>query len=227
MKNLPSDRNVWNFTLIELLVVVAIIGILLSILIPSLAKSRELTRRSVCKSNHHQFYISISMFAEDNDGKFDLPARKNGPVQFIKNNDKVLLEPYIDWSVTDCPNIPGNMSTIAKKNTETTFILLLAGMGPADDLTNFTDWESAQTLTAENDLVILADWNENSGGTWNSRTTHGKSGLILNYSGGTPKDIGSEGTVITKLNGSSEWRSINKMKPYAANTSHPNVEYWW
>ncbi|MCH2208096.1 MAG: prepilin-type N-terminal cleavage/methylation domain-containing protein [Lentisphaerales bacterium] len=40
-----------KFTLMELLIVIAIIGILTSILLPSLHKAREKTKSAVCKSN--------------------------------------------------------------------------------------------------------------------------------------------------------------------------------
>ena len=42
-----------KFTLIELLFVVAILGILISILMPSLSKARKSAASSVCKSNEH------------------------------------------------------------------------------------------------------------------------------------------------------------------------------
>ncbi|MCM8532001.1 MAG: type II secretion system GspH family protein [Lentisphaeraceae bacterium] len=42
------------FTLIELLFVIAVIGILLTLLLPSLSKSREITKRAVCLSNLSQ-----------------------------------------------------------------------------------------------------------------------------------------------------------------------------
>jgi prepilin-type N-terminal cleavage/methylation domain-containing protein/prepilin-type processing-associated H-X9-DG protein len=51
-----------GFTLIELLVVVAIIGLLTSILLPSLAKSRQQGKRAVCAANLHQMGVAMSMY---------------------------------------------------------------------------------------------------------------------------------------------------------------------
>src|SRR5262249_40367050 len=54
--------------LVELLVVVAIIGVLVSILLPSLRKAREAARATVCMSNMRQVYIAFAAYAADNRG---------------------------------------------------------------------------------------------------------------------------------------------------------------
>ncbi|MCM8525180.1 MAG: prepilin-type N-terminal cleavage/methylation domain-containing protein [Lentisphaeraceae bacterium] len=57
-----------SFTLIELLVVVAILGILISMLLPALAKSRMKVRQVHCLSNMKQVLASAYMYATDNQG---------------------------------------------------------------------------------------------------------------------------------------------------------------
>ena len=54
-----------KFTLIELLVVVAIIGILTSLLLPSLSNARATSRAVVCKSNQKNMYLGYYMHSED------------------------------------------------------------------------------------------------------------------------------------------------------------------
>jgi prepilin-type N-terminal cleavage/methylation domain-containing protein/prepilin-type processing-associated H-X9-DG protein len=54
------------FTLIELLVVVAIIGILASLLLPVLGKSRQAAQRTVCVSQSKQISLAYAMYTDDN-----------------------------------------------------------------------------------------------------------------------------------------------------------------
>jgi len=54
------------FTLIELLVVVAIIALLISILLPSLSRAREITKRAVCASNARGIGQSMKVYSSDN-----------------------------------------------------------------------------------------------------------------------------------------------------------------
>lgn len=58
-------RRLKAFTLIELLVVVAIIGILIAILIPSLSRAKERTRQVTCATNLHGYGIALQSYLVD------------------------------------------------------------------------------------------------------------------------------------------------------------------
>ena len=66
------------FTLIELLVVVAIIAILASLLLPAMVRSKEQSRRTVCKNNLRQFVLGQLLIAGDNGERFPSALRNNG-----------------------------------------------------------------------------------------------------------------------------------------------------
>lgn len=53
------------FTLVELLVVIGIIGLLLSVILPSLNKARQQARKTACVSNLHQIGTTIHAYAHD------------------------------------------------------------------------------------------------------------------------------------------------------------------
>ncbi|MDD7984670.1 type II secretion system protein [Lentisphaera marina] len=65
-----------TFSLIEVLVVVAIIGILASLLMPALKKSRESARRVLCLSTLKQHHIAINLYSGDNNSH--LPSNFTG-----------------------------------------------------------------------------------------------------------------------------------------------------
>ena len=59
-----------GFTLIELLVVISIIALLIAILLPALAKARELANRAVCSVNIRSLIQSMIIYAQDNSQMF-------------------------------------------------------------------------------------------------------------------------------------------------------------
>jgi prepilin-type N-terminal cleavage/methylation domain-containing protein len=70
---MPRSRA---FTLIELLVVIAIIALLIALLLPSLARVKEITRRTICGTNLKSQGTALATYAQQyNDA---LPAFSNG-----------------------------------------------------------------------------------------------------------------------------------------------------
>ena len=90
------------FTLIELLVVIAIIALLISILLPSLSRARELSKRLVCASNIKGIGTSAKIYANDNTEQWPIPPFKSkdlydNPVDYL--NDSRFFFSSSRWNV--------------------------------------------------------------------------------------------------------------------------------
>ena len=69
-------RRTKGFTLVELLVVIAIIALLIAILLPSLARARELSKRTVCGTQLKAVGGAAVMYGNDNAGSWMIPPHK-------------------------------------------------------------------------------------------------------------------------------------------------------
>jgi len=89
-----------GFTLIELLVVIAIIALLMSILMPALARVKDQARTIGCRANLRQWNIFFSMYTEDYNGRFQ-PGTGSGHTFHWMNT----LRPYYknDHKIRCCP----------------------------------------------------------------------------------------------------------------------------
>jgi len=89
------------FTLIELLVVIAIVGLLLSILTPSLIKARSTAMRLACRHNLKQINLAVNLYANANDDTYPcaedpLPA---GYWLWMGRGWRSFVEPYLSGHI--------------------------------------------------------------------------------------------------------------------------------
>jgi prepilin-type N-terminal cleavage/methylation domain-containing protein/prepilin-type processing-associated H-X9-DG protein len=65
-----NPRQHGAFTLVELLVVIAVIGVLASLLLPSLAQTKSQAQAAFCQNNTRQLILGCLMYCDDNGGFF-------------------------------------------------------------------------------------------------------------------------------------------------------------
>jgi len=119
------------FTLVELLVVVGIMALLLSVLMPALAKARQQSKAVVCLSNLRQMAIAAHTYASNNNDYYPIgylsdpnpmdPIAINECWDFkhIKNWDTLeqTVEPGILWqgetvmAIQQCPSFKGDANS--------------------------------------------------------------------------------------------------------------------
>ena len=109
------SRRRQAFTLIELLVVIAIIGILASMLLPTLSRALAKAKRIKCVANMRQIGTGLIMFAQDNDDRLPWQLTPSGQIEHFGKHYAVdpgsvfacrglkreIVTPKILWSPCD------------------------------------------------------------------------------------------------------------------------------
>jgi prepilin-type N-terminal cleavage/methylation domain-containing protein/prepilin-type processing-associated H-X9-DG protein len=105
----PRTKNIGarGFTLVELLVVIGIITLLLGILMPSLSKVRQISRRMVCKTQLHDIALAFRMYLDDS--RNVMPPAEGTPYSVTDLTQTVYLgRPPIVYYLGSYLNVPSD-----------------------------------------------------------------------------------------------------------------------
>jgi prepilin-type N-terminal cleavage/methylation domain-containing protein len=143
-------KKLQAFTLIELLVVIAIIALLISILLPSLSRARELSKRTVCSANLRGIGQAMYIYAQDDPGLFpvisDVRTQNDGQMVLFRLQDRT-TEP----STTGIPSPTVDLWSLVRQNNTTPKQFICPSTtdspDPAQDSLAYYDFESARNLS--------------------------------------------------------------------------------
>ncbi|HZW35206.1 MAG TPA: DUF1559 domain-containing protein, partial [Isosphaeraceae bacterium] len=113
-----QSRRRTAFTLIELRVVIAIIGVLVSLLLPAVQQSREAARRTQCNNHLKQITLAIHNFEN---AQQTLPSSRLGPryatwfVQILPYLEQSPL--YNSWNITNTYDLQSTTNSFTQVET--------------------------------------------------------------------------------------------------------------
>ena len=224
--------RVKSFTLIELLIVIAIIGILVSILLPSLRKSRDAARRTVDLSNQSQSAKGIMLYAKNN--RYRIPKSPGHNAAYTTTcykgnsiNLAVSFKDFVDFEVFKCieaeaPPIDDPSNTRSARYMS---LMYFAGRSfpqlyPGEAIPN--DFSAINSTSTP---LLSCTLRQNPSVGYFAQHTGG-AGVKQDYSaGGNPslhrKKVSSlssvQGTNITFMDGSGKWRRTTSLTRYQEN----------
>lgn len=234
------------FTLVELLAVIGVIAILCSLLLPSLSRSKESVRRTVCRNNIRQFCLGTQMYADDsnsyllsgldNNVKPD-PEEVYSHTINLGDATMAAVTAYSGASnVVFCPGFAhGFIMSYAKKSGYSIGYNYLGGHRfSTTNYPGYVPWTSPQRSTDDPMLALVADPNH-----WD--TTLGGWAIIPHASSGPYKRNGGSfildgvriweakavGGNVGLLNGSVQWRPRNTMSNHIASSHQDRYVGAW
>jgi len=123
-----------GFTLIEILVVVAVLAVLIAILIPSLSRARQRSKRTACASNLHQIGLAVLSYRQQNGEHF--PIARSMPEPFISGPTEPPLFEALKREISPksrayaCPGDDGYVH--ARCGISYVYVTNLSGLRPND-----------------------------------------------------------------------------------------------
>ncbi|MCM8537697.1 MAG: type II secretion system GspH family protein [Lentisphaeraceae bacterium] len=152
MSVLPKANK---FTLIELLVVVAIIGILMSLLLPSVSKARLKTMQAVCLSNQRQLGIATFSYISDNGGYGPYHKEAGGPRWNERLVPNYLPEGDIYTIISPVQTCP--VATVVNASWQSNIAMSIAVTG--DDALAFLPPRNLSRATSTQTALLIDSYN--------------------------------------------------------------------
>jgi len=228
-----------KFTLLELLIVITIIAILLTMLLPSLSRAREITKRAVCLSNQQQIYRGQINFAKDRNGKF--ADSNNGEVRYFKAKKIDAMGLYnTNVDVWQCPNwnfdtnnCIFNLTENQRKNklNNNNTVMIAYHMMTGDDVHNefggAKGWVGYESIYDKWEIPMIADR------TASPKNSPFRTKIMHSDKGGFLVDVnyvlevesyGCRGQNETSVDGSGAWVDINLLVPH---NIKPELRGFW
>ncbi len=167
-----------GFTLVELLVVIAIISLLLSILLPSLAKARSMAYRIKCAHNLKQINLAVNMYLNGNEDTYPcaqdpLPA---GYWLWMGRGWRSFVGPYLSTKVSKnnpsvlfCPEDP----TDKDKYEATSYAYSMTFYHSSDQIDAMSDKSDTYTnpqpsmpqqcdnVASPSGKILIGEWSSN------------------------------------------------------------------
>ena len=227
-----------RFTLLELLIVIAIIGILMTLLLPSLSKSKELSIRAVCLSNQQQIYRGQIHFAKDKNGNF--AKSDNGTVRYFRARDIDAMGLYEAVNLWKCPNwnfdtndsifdLGENQRKNKLLNDKTVMIgyHMMTGDDVHNEFGGAKGWIGYESVYDSWEIPMIADRTASPQSPFRTKIMHfGTIGgnLVEEFYVLDVKSLGCEGQNETKVDGSGRWVHVGQMIPH---NIKPNLRGFW
>jgi type II secretory pathway pseudopilin PulG len=112
LKRLPASTGA-AFTVTELLVVIGVVALLVSTLLPALAKSRPTSQAFLCLNNNRQLCVAWRMYADDNRDQM-VYSSDDGRGNVNPLNEYAWTATKLDFSAQNRPNWDTNLDIVRR-----------------------------------------------------------------------------------------------------------------
>jgi len=238
-------RRAKAFTLVELLVVISIIAVLLTILLPSMVRMKEMVRRVICGSRLHNIGVSCISYTVDNRGEL-FPCR-NRTVQICLNPPEWRASKTVgldkqDW---ECPNRTGMFLFEGTPNDMSAAEYRRRGYTVIDSGYDYDQWILGYQYfagivtwnTQVGSFPSRSPLNNSANGDW-ALAADGDLMVDGYWGGGRPAAFGMipahpapngepEGGNVLTFAGSVTWYTHAQMLPIHSWSPWGRVCYWW